>query len=149
MHNRGYSMTGNSDQIIMEIHSCFVRKHEYWKNKGKNWIARIKGLDERYGYKRDFLETTRIGREKVFFLEDFQIGDIYEVASLHKSTYHGLKDTFVCIKITETHIILEYISPEEVLDRIHNEESLAENLVQQLLKIVTKDEAVELIQVYG
>ncbi|MBU7047192.1 MAG: hypothetical protein HXS54_12235 [Theionarchaea archaeon] len=142
-------MTGNSDQIIMVIHSCFVRKHEYWKNKGKNWIARITGLDERYGYKRDFLETTRLGREKVFLLEDFQIGDIYEVASLHTGSYDGLKDTFVCIEITETHVILEYISPEEVLDRISSEESLAVNLVQQLLKVVTKDEAVELIEVYG
>ena len=142
-------MTGNSDQIWMEIQSCFVRKHEYWVTKGKNWIARIKGLDERYGYKRDFLETTRIGREKVFLLEDFHVNDIYEVASLHTSTHNGLKDTFVCTEITETHVILEYISPEEVLDRIHNEEGVAVNLVQQLLRVVTKDEAVELIQVYG
>ncbi|MBU7046666.1 MAG: hypothetical protein HXS54_09540, partial [Theionarchaea archaeon] len=113
------------------------------------WIARITGLDERYGYKRDFLETTRLGREKVFLLEDFQIGDIYEVASLHTGSYDGLKDTFVCIEITETHVILEYISPEEVLDKISSEESLAVNLVQQLLRVVTKDEAVELIEVYG
>ena len=55
----------------------------------------------------------------------------------------------MCTEITETHVILVYISPEEVLDRIQNEEGVAVNLVQQLLRVVTKDEAVELIQVYG
>ncbi len=61
-------MIGNFDEIRMEITSCFVKKHEYWvkRRRGKNWIARIAGLDTRYDYKREFLETTRIGREKAF-----------------------------------------------------------------------------------
>ena len=146
-------MTGNSDEIRMEIASCFVRKHEYWENRGKNWIAKITGLDERYGYKREFLDTTRIGREKVFLLEDFRVGEIYEVASLYTTggtTHVGLRDTFVCTEITETHVVLECIPKEEVLERCSNQEenTAAANLVQQLLKIVTKDEAVELIQVH-
>ena len=102
-------MTENFDEIRMEITSCFVRKHEYWENRGKNWIAKITGLDERYGYKREFLETTRIGREKVFLLEDFCVGEIYEIASIHTTggtTHVSLKDTFVCTEITETHVIL-------------------------------------------
>jgi hypothetical protein len=145
-------MTENFDQIKMEIHSCFVRKHKYWENRGKNWIPRITGLDERYGYKREFLETTSVGREKVFLLEDFRVGDIYEIASMHSrggSTHVGFRDTFVCTEITETHVVLECISQEEVLERCDDQEKVAVNLVQQLLKIVTKDEAVELIQVYG
>ncbi len=145
-------MKGNTDEIVMEIHSCFVRKHEYWENRGKNWIARITGLDERYGYKREFLETTKIGKEKVFLLQDFHVGGLYEVASMHStggSTHVGLKDTFICTEITETHVVLECISQEEVLKRCNNQVNLvAADLVQQLLKIVTKDEAVELIQVY-
>ncbi|MBU7027491.1 MAG: hypothetical protein HXS48_11195 [Theionarchaea archaeon] len=146
-------MTGNFDEIRMEITSCFVRKHEYWVKRGKNWIARITGLDTRYGYKREFLETTRIGREKVFLLEDFHVGEIYEIASIYTSsgTIKGLKDTFVCTEITQTHVVLECIPQEEVLKRYtdQKENVAAQNLVQQLLKIVTKDEAVELIQVYG
>ncbi len=143
----------NSDEIVMEITSQFVRKHEYWENRGKNWIARITGLDERYGYKREFLETTKIGKEKVFLLEDFRVGEIYEVASISStggSTHVGLRDTFICAEITETHVVLECISREEVLRRSSNQENVvAVNLVQQLLRVVTKDEAVELIQVYG
>ena len=147
-------MTENFDEIRMEITSCFVRKHEYWENRGKNWIAKITGLDERYGYKREFLETTRIGREKVFQLEDFRIGEIYEVASIQTtggSTHVGLRNTFVCRKITEAHVVLECVSKEEVLERCSDQEenTAAVNLVQQLLKIVNKDEAVKLIQVHG
>ena len=142
----------NFDEINMEVYSCFVKKHEYWKNRGKNWIARITGLDERYGYKREFLETTSIGKEKVFLLEDFCIGGVYEVASLYRTggkTHVGLRDTFVCTQISDTHVVLECISQEEVLERCSNQTTTAVNLVQQLLKIVNKDEAVELIEVYG
>jgi len=144
-------MTGNSIEMKMEICSCFVRKHKYWKNRGKNWIARITGLDEKYGYRREFLETTRLGREKVFFLEDFCIGEIYEIASIHKNssnTFKDLKDTFVCAGITETHVILEFLPKEEVLERFSSQVNVAVNLVQQLLRIATRDEAVKLIQEY-
>ena len=144
-------MTENSIEIGMEICSCFVRKHKYWKNRGKNWIARITGLDEKYGYRREFLETTRLGREKVFFLKDFCIGEIYEIASIQKngSTLKGMKDTFVCTEIPKTHVILEFLPKEEVLERFNSHENVAVNLVQQLLRIATKDEAAKLIQEYG
>ncbi|MGD2250382.1 MAG: tyrosine-type recombinase/integrase [Candidatus Methanofastidiosia archaeon] len=67
-------LEGDTDEIRMEIHSCFVKKHECWEKRGKNWIARITGLDKKYGYKREFLETVKVGTEKVFRLEDFHIG---------------------------------------------------------------------------
>jgi len=69
----------------MEISSCFVKKHEYWERctGGKNWIAKITGPDKKYGYKREFLQTVSVGREKVFHLEDFHIGEIYEIASMY------------------------------------------------------------------
>jgi len=52
-------LEGNTDEIKMEISSCFVKKHEYWDSRrgGKNWIAKITGLDKKYGYKREFLQT--------------------------------------------------------------------------------------------
>ena len=75
-------LEGNSDEIRMEINSCFVKTHEYWEKRrgGKNWIAHITGLDTTYGYKREFLQTVRLGRKTVFRLEDFHVGEIYEVA---------------------------------------------------------------------
>ena len=54
----------NTDEIRMEIQSCFVKTHEYWEKRrgGKNWIAHITGLDKKYGYKREFLETVKVGK---------------------------------------------------------------------------------------
>jgi len=50
-------LEGNTDEIRMEIHSQFVEQHEYWESRrGKNWIAKITGLDTKYGYKREFLK---------------------------------------------------------------------------------------------
>ncbi|MBU7043182.1 MAG: hypothetical protein HXS47_06280 [Theionarchaea archaeon] len=141
----------NCDEIRMEIHSCFVRTHEYWKRNGKNWIARITGLDEKYGYKREFLKTAQLGREKVFLLEDFHIGEIYEIASISRTGGHiGVKDMFLCAGIDETCVVLELILQEDILEKMCNRgENVALQLVHQLLKVVTKDEAVQLIQVHG
>ena len=146
-------LEGDTDGIRMEIQSCFVKKHEYWERHGKNWIARITGLDNKYGYKREFLETTKVGTEKVFRLEDFHVSDIYEIASIKRGVAKriNVKDAFECMEITETHVVLRYLTQEEVIQRLGEERTdvIAVNLVQQLLKIVTKDQAENLIQHYG
>lgn len=144
---------GNTDEIKMEINSCFVRKHEYWERRhGKNWIARITGLDKKYGYRREFLQTVTIGTEKVFRLEDFHIGEIYEIASISAggNGHVKIKDAFECMEITETHVILKYLTQDEVIEILgeENKDVIAQSLVQQLLKIVTKDQALKLIQYY-
>jgi len=121
-YERGDTME-NCDEIRMEIHSCFVKTHEYWEKNGKNWIARITGLDEQHGYRREFLETVQLGREKVFLLEDFHIGEIYEVASNSRTggvTHIGLKDTFLCMGITKIHVVLELLLQEEVLKKCND-----------------------------
>ncbi len=143
----------NVYEIRMEISSCFVKKHEHWEKGryGKNWIARITGLDKKYGYKREFLETTKVGKEKVFHLEDFHTGEIYEIASVSGGGIKriNLKDAFECTEITETHVVLRYLEQEEVIEKVSEERNdRAENLVHQLLRIVTKDQAVKLIQHY-
>ena len=139
----------NCDEIRMDIHSGFVKTHEYWERNGRNWIARITGLDEKYGYKREFLEPVQLGREKIFLLEDFHIGEIYEIASIFRTggvTHIGVKDTYLCTKIDEICVMLELILQEDVLEKMCNRgEDVAVQLVHQLLKVVTKDEAVELI----
>ncbi len=120
----------------------------------KNWVAHITGLDPKYGYKRKFLKPIRMGRETVFRLEDFRIGEIYEVASTHtagasKCVY--VKGTYEREEITEDQVILRCVTQDEVIERLgeSNGDLVAENLVKQLLRIVTKGEAVMLIQVYA
>ncbi|MBU7027218.1 MAG: hypothetical protein HXS48_09765 [Theionarchaea archaeon] len=77
-------LEGNTDEIRMEIHSQFVEQHKYWESRrGKNWIAKITGLDTKYGYKREFLKSVKAGTKKVFHLEDFHIGEIYEIGSVY------------------------------------------------------------------
>jgi hypothetical protein len=140
----------NTDEIRMEITSWFVKTHEYWETyKGKNWIARIIGLDKRYGYQREFLETVRVGKEQVFHVKDFHLGDIYEVASLARGAQRfSIKDTYECVEITETDVVLQCIPQEGVIKRLtdRNRDIIAESLVQQLLRIVTKEQAVVLIE---
>ncbi len=146
-------LEGNTDEIRMKTNSCFVKTYEYWEKRrgGKNWIAHITGLDTKYGYKREFLETTKVGKEKVFHLEDFHTGEIYEIAFIKRDVTKriNLKDAFECTEITETHVVLRYLEQEEVIEKASEERNdRAENLVQQLLRIVTKDQAVNLIQHY-
>ena len=91
-----------------------------------------------------FLNTVKVGTETVFHLEDFHIGDIYEIASIYyagRNRHVNLKDAFECEEITETHIILKYLTQDEVIQRLgeENKDIVAKNLVQQLLRIVTKD----------
>jgi len=148
-------LEANTDEIRMEIHLQFVEQHEYWESRrGKNWIAKITGLDTTYGYKREFLKSVKAGTKKVFHLEDFHIGEIYEIGSIY--TGGGLKrinikDTFECAEITETHVVLKCVPQDEMIKRIgeKNTDIVAQNLVRQLLRIVTKDQALKLIQHYG
>jgi len=146
-------LEGNTDEIRMEIQSCFVKTHEYWEKRrgGKNWIAHITGLDKKYGYKREFLETVKVGKKKVFQLEDFHVGEIYEVASMYTagvSKYVRVRDTYECVEITEDQVVLSCVTQDEVIERFgeNNGDLVAKSLVQQLLKVVTKDEAINLIQ---
>ena len=130
-------LEGNTDEIRMEINSCFVKTHEYWEKRrgGKNWVAHITGLDTTYGYKREFLQTTKVGREKVFQWEDFHIGEIYEVASMYTagaSKCVHVRGTYECEEITEDQVILRCITQDEVIGRFGetNGDAVAENLVK-------------------
>jgi len=149
-------LEGNTDEIRMEIQSCFVKTHEYWEKRrgGKNWVARITGLDTKFGYRRQFLETVKVGKKKVFQLEDFHVGEIYEVASMYTagvSKCVHVRDTYECIEITEDQVVLSCVTQDEVIERFgeNNGDLVAESLVEQLLKIVTKDQAINLIQQHG
>ena len=142
-----------AEEIRLEINSCFVEKHEYWSKRqgGKNWIAHIRGLDPYYGYKREFLQPVLMGRKKVFQLRDFVVGDIYEICSEYylasRKRFTDIRDTFVCREITETHVVLEYMSQKDVVKRFTQENSfVAETLVRQLLRIVDVEEARNLIE---
>jgi len=84
-------------------------------------------------------------------LEDFHIGEIYEVGFVY--TGGGLKrinvkDTFEYAEITETHVVLRCVPQDEMIRRLgeKNTDIIAQNLVRQLLRIVTKDQALKLIQ---
>jgi hypothetical protein len=144
---------GNTESIKMEVNSCFVKKHEFWvkHKRGKNWIAHVTGLDRTYGYKREFLQMVKMGRESTFQLGDFMIGEVYEVCSEYYTTSGkkttNLRGTYLCKEITETHILLECISEQEVIQRFSEESNtvVAKTLVYQLLRVVGPQEAKVLV----
>ena len=58
-----------------------------------------------------------------------------------------MRGTYECEEITEDQVILRCITQDEVIGRFgkDNEDAVAENLVKQLLRIVTEDETANLI----
>ena len=52
-----------------------------------------------------------------------------------------VRDTYECVEITENQVILSCCTQDEVIERFgeNNGDLVAESLVEQLLKIVTKD----------
>jgi hypothetical protein len=54
----------------------------------------------------------KVGAEKVFRLEDFHIGEIYEIASIKGGVAKkiNVKDIFESAEITETQVVLRYLT---------------------------------------
>ena len=98
-------------------------------------------------------ENMMITCNKAVRIRRLHVGDIYEIAPIKGGVAKkiNVKDAFECVEITETHVVLRYLIQEEVIQRLGEERTdvIAVNLVQQLLKIVTKDQAVNMIQHYG
>ncbi|MGD2250046.1 MAG: hypothetical protein PVF58_16700 [Candidatus Methanofastidiosia archaeon] len=61
------------------------------------------------------------------------IGEIYEIASIKGDVAKkiNVKDAFECAEIIETHVVLRYLTQEEVIQRLGEErtEVIAVNLV--------------------
>ena len=139
-------------ELKIEVVNEFVRKHEHWEysKQGKNYIAEITGLSQKYGFQRRFLDTVYRGREKHFLLKDFVPGHLYEVVSAYrvnrKKSYPRIQGIFVCVHIGEHKILLREVTESEVIDRFTNGTvSVPEILVEQLLKEVPREEAIRLI----
>ena len=62
-----------------------------------------------------------------------------------------VRDTYECIEVTEDQVVLSCVTQDEIIERFgeNNGDLVAESLVKQLLKIVTKDKALKLIQQHG
>ena len=80
----------------------------------------------------------KVGKKKVFQLEDFHIGEIYEVASMYTagvSKCVHVRDTYECVEITEDQVVLSCCTQDEVIERFGeiNGDLVAKNLVEQLL----------------
>ena len=96
-------LEGNTDEIRMEISSCFVKTHEYWEKRrgGRNW------------------EPICIGRETVFRLEDFHISEIYEKTSMYTagaSKCVHVRGAYECREIAEGQVILRCVTQDEVIE---------------------------------
>ncbi len=140
-------------ELKMEVTGEFVKKHEFWdySKRGKNWIAEVTGLSKRYGFQRRFLDLTYRGREKHFLLKDFVPGHLYEVVSVYciskRKSHPQIQSIFECVSIGEE-VLLREIFESEVLERFTEQDTMdvPRILVKQLLKEVSKTEAVALIE---
>ena len=70
-----------------------------------------------------------------------------ESVSIGRDNVRGI---YECIEITEDHILLRYVTRDEVIGRLgENKNLVTESSARQLLGIVTNDQALKLIQHYG
>ena len=125
-------------ELKIEVVDEFVRKHEYWEysKQGKNYIAEITGLSQKYGFRRRFLDMVYREQEKHFLLKDFVPGHLYEVVSAscinRKEPYPRIQGIFVCVYIGEHEILLREVTESEVVDIFTNGTvSVPEILVEQ------------------
>lgn len=82
--------------------------------KKKHWMAKIIGLDEKYGFNRDFLKRAmydKKGKAAGYSIEGLKEGDIVEEADAAKNKeYARVK------KIDDSSIELEYIRATNVTE---------------------------------
>ncbi|MBU7009182.1 MAG: hypothetical protein HXS46_00720 [Theionarchaea archaeon] len=146
--------TPERQELKMEVVGEFVKKHQCWEysKQGKNYIAEVTGLSKRYGFKRRFLDLIYRGREKHFLLKDFVPGHLYEIVSIQykgrKEVCTHIKNIFECVSIGEDGVLFREIFDNEVLERFseHDDMIIPKILVQQLLRKVSVDEAIALIE---
>lgn len=144
------------DKIEMEIVGKeFVRKHDHWEyhRRGKNYIAHITGLNDEYGFAREFLERSKLGKETFFKAEDFKVGEIYEIVSIYYSgsgnPSANVKDFYICTK-KNGKLEFEKRSNDEVIIRFsedNNEDEKLELLAKELITAAgSKEKALKLLK---
>lgn len=146
--------TPERQELKMEVVGEFVKKHQYWEysKQGKNYIAEVTGLSKRYRFKRRFLDLTYRGREKHFLLKDFAPGHLYEVVSIQckgrKEVCTHIKSIFECVSIGEDEVLFREVFDSEVLERFsdHDAMIIPKILIQQLLREISVNEAIALIE---
>jgi hypothetical protein len=99
----------------------YVDKPEQWVNhqRGKNYIARLDGTDRKFGFKRTFLERVKAGRRTFYKVEDFIVGQIYEIRCRYYTQGGAYEDNlnsiFECIAVSQEAIKMHVITEEKAI----------------------------------
>ena len=146
----------NVKELILErVNKTFVARPSQWEyhKRGKNWGARLTGLDAKYGFARKFLNLTDFSGEKLYKLEDFEAGGFYEWKCIYfsggGSPSVALEGIFRLTEITDSEVkFVEATSEEAIkaLEEVKSSLDQARILVEKLVKLVGKDRAIELLK---
>jgi len=134
--------------IILDVlEGEFVEKPAQWVHhkRSTNYIARITGLDPKYGFARDFLDKVYLGKKTYFHIKDFDVGEVYEFRCIY---YTGrgredprLKGLFICVHKGDDAVAFMPISEEDAVRVIKQkigietaEQEEAETEAKKLLK---------------
>jgi len=120
---KGYYDENNKFEVDV-IGGEYVEKPPMWVNhrRSKNYIAHVVGLDNKFGFKRDFLDRVRLGKKTYFKKEDFIPEEIYDMRFVY---YTGggnpvpeLEAFMKCVSNDGKKVVFEEISTEDVISEM-------------------------------
>jgi len=97
----------------------YVEKPDCWvtHRRSKNYMAKLVGFDEKYTFRRQFLEKERVGNRTYFRIRDFLEGEVYELRCIYYTgswracpEYEGF---LRCESIDSEEVVLKEITGEE------------------------------------
>ena len=107
-----------------EIYEVELERGRYYKvpwgnmKVGTPYVAKIEGLDPKYGFKRKFLKPVFVDRNKEEYLidaNDLEPGAIYEIKNPSSWKHPDTRTYFIVRKIEAGKMVIEYLEKKELI----------------------------------
>ena len=114
----------SSEELKGEIYEDELEKGRYWKllwgngKVGIPYLAKISGLDPKYGFKREFVKPVFIDRDSEEYLvdaNDLKIGALYERKNPSSWKHPDIRTFLIIRKIEDGKIEYEVVNKKDVI----------------------------------
>ena len=119
-----------------EIYEVELERGRYyqvpWGNGkvGTPYVAKIEGLDQKYGFKRKFIKPIFVDRNSEEYLIDannLEVGAIYERKNPSSWKHQDIRTYFIVRKIEDGKMIIEYIDKKDLIMSFKEMEEIKTN----------------------
>jgi len=107
-----------------EIYEVELERGRYYKvpwgnmKVGTPYVAKIEGLDPKYGFKRKFLKPVFVDRNKEEYLidaNDLEVGAVFECKNPSSWKHPDTRTYFIVRKIEAGKMVIEYLEKKELI----------------------------------